>query len=194
MRFQLPAVVRAGVEYRTNAGPGRLRAELAYVREFWSIQDSIRVTPTNVSLNGVTGFPSSFPIAPISLPRNFKDSSSVRVGGEYSFNAAGYGFDVRAGVNIEEGAIPRAYISPLTIDMDKVTATLGASLRVGDHWRFDAVYARIFALDQNVSPAEAAIHHVNPVQGNPTDTEAINGGHYSARADVVGVGLNYRFR
>jgi hypothetical protein len=34
---------------------------------------------------------------------------------------------------------------------------------------------------------------VNPVKGNPTDTEKINGGTYSARANVLGVGLNYVF-
>jgi hypothetical protein len=37
------------------------------------------------------------------------------------------------------------------------------------------------------------VPRVNPVKGNPTQTEAVNGGMYAARADVLGVGLNYRF-
>jgi long-chain fatty acid transport protein len=193
VRFQLPAIARVGVEYRGALGPGRIRTEIAYVREFWSIHQSIRVNPKDVTLVGVTGFPSPFPVAPISLPRNFQDANSIRVGAEYSFTLAGYGFDARAGVMLEESAIPRAYLSPLTVDLDKVTATLGGSLRVGEHWRFDAVYAHIFGFDQTVAPGEAAIPRVNPVQGNPTTVEAINGGNYAARADVVGIGLNYRF-
>jgi hypothetical protein len=31
------------------------------------------------------------------------------------------------------------------------------------------------------------------VKGNPTPAQAVNGGVYSARADVLGVGLNYKF-
>ena len=34
---------------------------------------------------------------------------------------------------------------------------------------------------------------VNPVKGHPTDAEAINGGEYSARALVPGVGAEYKF-
>ena len=44
-----------------------------------------------------------------------------------------------------------------------------------------------------VSPAEAQVPRVNPVQGNPTKTEAINGGDYSARAIILGVGAQYKF-
>ena len=34
---------------------------------------------------------------------------------------------------------------------------------------------------------------INPVKGNPTATEAINGGTYSISANVFGVGMNYKF-
>ena len=45
----------------------------------------------------------------------------------------------------------------------------------------------------NVPPGEAQVPHVNPVQGNPTKTESINGGEYSARAIILGVGAQYKF-
>ena len=77
--------------------------------------------------------------------------------------------------------------------MNKVTLGLGGSLHIGDHWRLDAVYAHVFAPDLTVNPSTAAVPRVNPVQGNPTATESINGGEYSARADVLGVGVEYRF-
>jgi long-chain fatty acid transport protein len=81
----------------------------------------------------------------------------------------------------------------LTIDLNKYTASLGGGLHIGQHWRLDAVYAHVFTSQATVDPAEAAVPRVNPVKGNPTQTEAVNGGTYAARADVLGVGVNYRF-
>jgi len=190
VRFELPAVFRVGVEARPIE---RLRVEAALVREFWTTHHSIDIVPDNVRLSGVTGFPNDFKVAPITIPRSFDNANSYRLGGELAIPFEGYQIDLRTGVSYDSSAIPTAYVSPLTIDSDKVTAALGGSLRVGPHWRFDAVYAHVFAKDQDVSPAQAAVPGVNPVKGNPTQTVAINGGHYSARADVLGVGVNYRF-
>jgi hypothetical protein len=55
------------------------------------------------------------------------------------------------------------------------------------------VYAHVFASDTTVAPQEAAVPRVSPVKGNPTATEAVNGGVYSASADVLGVGVQYKF-
>jgi hypothetical protein len=37
------------------------------------------------------------------------------------------------------------------------------------------------------------VPRINPVKGNPTQTASVNGGSYAARADVLGVGMQYRF-
>lgn len=190
VRFKLPPIVRAGIEVRPVP---EVRVELSYVREFWSVHDTIDVIPKNVSLVGVTGFPSPFPVGRITLPRHFQDSNSLHLGGEYRVKLSGYAWDFRLGVAYENSAIPTAYLSPLTVDLDKVTMAGGVGLHIGEHWRFDATYAHILAFDKDVSPQEAAIPRVNPVAGNPTAVEAVNGGHYSASAEVLGVGLNYLF-
>jgi long-chain fatty acid transport protein len=188
--FRLPPVVRAGVELRPT---DRLRVEAAYTREFWSVHDSIDVTPDGIALVGVTGFPSPFPIGKISLPRNFQDASTFHLGAEYRFDWQGYRIDQRVGASYAQSAVPPEYLSPLTIDMDKVTVALGDSLHIGKHWRFDLTYAHVFAMPVDVDPASAKIAKVNPVAGNPTALEAINGGHYSATAEVLGAGLVYTF-
>jgi long-chain fatty acid transport protein len=194
VRFQLPAVLRAGIEFRQDLSPSMgLRAELAYMREFWTIHHSIDIIPDNILLYNVTGFPSPFGVAPISIPRNFENANSIHLGGELSFELGGYKMQARAGFAYEESAIPNAYLSPLTIDLTKYTPSLGAGLYLGEYLRLDLVLAHVFSADQTVSPSEAMVPRVNPVKGNPTQTEAVNGGVYSARADVVGVGLNYRF-
>jgi long-chain fatty acid transport protein len=163
------------------------------MREFWTIHHSIDITPDNILLYNVTGFPSPFGVSSISLPRNFENANSYHIGGEYSFEVSGYKVEARAGFSYEESAIPNAYLAPLTIDLNKYTPSIGGGIYIGEHWRFDLVYSHVFTTDQTVSPAEAAVPRVNPVKGNPTQTENINGGTYSARADVIGVGLNYRF-
>jgi long-chain fatty acid transport protein len=190
VHFDLPAIFRVGVEARPIE---KLRVEVAYVHEFWNNHDSIRITPDNIALLNVRGFPSPYGVPPINIPRNFQDANSVRVGGEYRFDADGYKIDLRAGINFETSAIPEAYESPLTIDSFKVTPAVGGGIHIGDHWRLDAVYAHVFASDVTVTPQEAAVPRVNPVQGNPTQTEAINGGTYSSRADILGVGAQYKF-
>jgi long-chain fatty acid transport protein len=194
VQFNLPAIFRAGVEGRLKVGPGEARLEVAYEHEFWGVHHSIDIVPTDITLLNVRSFPSPFAVSPISIPRNFTDSNSVRVGGEYSIRLnEQYRLDGRLGVNYETSAIPAAYLSPLTVDMNKVFLGFGGSLHIGPHWRFDILYGHVFASDTTVSPAIAAVPKVNPVQGNPVASEAVNGGVYTASADILGGGLNYRF-
>src|SRR5207248_2648334 len=136
-----------------------------------------------------------FGVAPISLPRNFQDSHSFRLGGEYSTKnlIKNYWIDLRAGISYETSAVPAAWVSPLTYDAAKVIGSIGGSVHVGEHWRMDALAAYVHLNDTTVDPSDAEVPRVNPVRGNPTATEAVNGGDYAARALVLGVGANYKF-
>jgi long-subunit fatty acid transport protein len=129
------------------------------------------------------------------LPRHFQDSNSFRLGGEYSTKKifTANRIDLRAGGSYETSAIPQEWVSPLTYDANKIILGGGASLHAGDNWRLDAVGALVLLGSTSVSPAEAQVPRVNPVQGNPTKTESINGGDYSARAIILGVGAQYKF-
>jgi long-chain fatty acid transport protein len=196
VRFRLPPVLRAGVEYRTEVGDKDLiRVEAAYVREFWSLHDSIDIRSENIRLYGITGFPSPFGVAPINIPRNYQDSNSFRLGGEYSTKAIfkQNQTDFRAGAAYETSAVPREWVSPLSLDANKVTLAAGGGIHVGENWRFDATFALVLLQDVSVSPEEAKVPRINPVRGNPTQTEAVNGGDYSARAIILGIGGQYKF-
>ncbi len=52
---------------------------------------------------------------------------------------------------------------------------------------------RVISSDAIVPPEEAKVPRINPVKGNPTKTEANNGGTYAVSANVFGVGMNYKF-
>jgi long-chain fatty acid transport protein len=189
VRFELPAIFRLGVEVRPIP---ELRVEATFVREFWTVHHSIDAVPNGITIDGVTGLPPSVAIPNITFPRSFDNANSYRLGGEYTFKAWGYPLDARMGVSYEESAVPAPYVSLLSLDMSKVTLALGGGLHIGDHWRFDAVFAHLFPSSVHVSADEAQIPRVNPLKGN-APFEAVNGGDYSASADLIGVGLNYRF-
>ena len=188
--FDFPGVIRLGVEVRPIDA---LRVEAAYVRELWSNHQTIDVTPQNIQMVGILGFPSPFNVAPISIPQHFRDTSSVRLGGEYGIPLDANRLDLRAGIAWEESAVPEPYLSVLALDVAKVTASVGAGFHLGAHWRFDAVYAHIFGFSTTVTPEEAAVPRINPVKGNATPMQAVNGGDYSAQADLIGLGAEYRF-
>lgn len=184
VRFALPPIVRMGVELRPLAN---VRVEAAYVREFWSIHDSIDVIPDDVALDGVSGLPARLPIPRIRLPRNFVDTNSFRVGGEAMLGPV----TLRGGASYETSGIPPEYLSVLTIDSDKVTVAGGIGVDLGSI-RLDATYAHVFASSVHVAASEAKIPRTSPLAGN-AKLEGVNGGVYEASADLFGIGAQYKF-
>jgi long-chain fatty acid transport protein len=189
VRFELPAIVRFGVEVRPNDD---LRVEAAFVREFWTSHHAIDAYPNGMTIDGVTGLPPKVVIPPISIQRSFDNSNSFRLGGEYHFKAGRYPMDLRTGAAYETSAVPPGYLSLRSLDFDKIILSFGGSLYVGEHWRFDALYAHLFASSVYVDPAQAQIGRINPIKGN-APFEPVNGGQYNATADLIGLGLNYKF-
>lgn len=189
VRFLLPGVVRAGIEVRPRDD---LRVEAAYVHEFWSAHRRIDASPEGITIDGVTGLPGKLAVPPLTVPRNFQDSDSVRLGGEYRYAIGDYPMEFRAGVSYETSAVPRNYLSLSSLDFDKWIASIGGGIHVGARWRFDAVLAHVFARSTYVNPDTAQIPRINPLPGG-APLEAVNGGQYDASADVIGVGLNYSY-
>ena len=189
IKFRLPWVLRTGIEYR---GFSNARLELGFVYEAWSMHDAIVAIPEDIALRNVLGM--DYRVGEFAIPRNFKDSYSIRLGGEYALKLGGYRLDLRAGVMYESSAVPKSHLSVMTVDLDKVIATVGGSLHIGRRWRLDAVYARVMGMSVDVSTSEAAITQINPIKANPSETtRAINAGSYAASADVIGLGLAYNF-
>ena len=195
VKFRLPAHVRAGIEVRPIDA---LRLELAWEHQFWSLHDTIDITPHNIQLNGVTGFPSPYYIPTISIQRHFQDCDSIRIGGEYAIDASpSIKVHVRAGFAYESSAVPKAYESPLTIDGDKFTFAGGLGITI-DRTRIDATFAYVMMSDVDVDPSQAALAPIQPVSGyaapsGPPFVNTVNGGHYSAGAPIIGIGFQYAF-
>jgi len=188
LAFKLPAILRAGVEARPLDA---LRVEIGYAREFWSSHQTIDIQVEDVLVHDVTGIPSPFKVPSISIPRRFRDSESFRLGGEYQLQVLGaLSLELRGGLGYERSAIPNAYLSPLTVDADKVTVSVGAGLLLWKRLRLDAVYSRDFSGPREVTPTEAAVPRINPLAGDDP-APSVNGGTYQSRTSVLGIGLRY---
>jgi long-chain fatty acid transport protein len=192
LHLELPPILRAGVELRPLDSDD-LRIELAYVREFWSVEKSLDITPDDIQLLNITGFPSPFNINAISIPRGMKDSNSVHLGAEYTPDIAKKMLVARAGVSYETSAIPAAYVSPLTIDSNKLAASIGGSIIVNEHLRLDGVFSYTIQGDVRVAGQSAQVFISNPVNGNPVTPDYVNGGTYHVNLWILGGGLEYRF-
>lgn len=198
VRFVLPGILRAGIEFRPLAktrdanASSDVRIELSWVHEFWSQHKSIDAQPQDIYLEGITGAPKSVAMPTISIPRNFVDSDSFRIGAEWFFVGGGYRMALRTGLSYESSAVPKGYMSLSSLDFPKTTLTFGGGLFIGKKLRLDAVIAHMFVTDVDVPAEDARIPRINPLKGN-APLEAVNGGKYSATADLIGVGLNYLY-
>lgn len=189
LSFDLPWNIRAGVELRLI---DNLRIEVGGGFEQWSMHNKIRLDPKGIALKNIAAFPETYLLPTIDLPRNFQDTFSVRAGGEYALKLADLDWQVRAGVSYESSAVPNDYLHVLTIDSDKVSASLGVSVQIGKV-RLDAAYGHVFFVDRTVDPRNAKIAQVAPVTSNPPEyPNYINGGSYSMRGDIVGLGITYQ--
>ncbi|MCL2823447.1 MAG: outer membrane protein transport protein, partial [Polyangiaceae bacterium] len=138
MKFKFPWMARAGVEARWPKN----RVELAFVYEAWSMHDTVSVTPYDIVYQDVLTLKDEYVAVSQTVPRHLKDTWSLRLGGETSFDVSSYRIDLRAGAMYEKSAIPPAYMTTITIDLDKVVLGLGGSFHFTPNFRLDCMVAR----------------------------------------------------
>lgn len=190
VRFQLAPIARVGVEFRPLP---TTRVELAGVWEGWSVHERIDILPDNIALTNVRGV-GTYQVGPLAENRQFQDTWSVRLGAEHMTDLGrGFRLQARAGLSYETSATANRYTNALTLDSDKFVGSLGASLYYG-RFRFDAVFAYMFASSVVVDPRDAALYPIEPFRSNGQGPRiAINGGTYDFSVNVVGLGARYQF-
>lgn len=117
--LDIAPIARGGVEYRM---PGLFRAEAALVWEGWSAHESIVLTPEDIVID-LMG--SSTPIPEIPIDRRWRDTVSVRVGGELEALQPHVG--LRAGYYFETSSVDDQRLSLSRIDRPKHGFSIGAS-------------------------------------------------------------------
>ncbi len=179
--LDFPWILRAGAELRPLPG---LRVEAAVVGEFWSRQQALTITPQDIWLRDVLAL-GDYEIGTVTIPRQMRDTLSVRLGGEYTRGPVG----VRAGLAYENGAFDDATLTPLTLDSDKVTLALGLSVEVARGLFLDASYQHFFLRDRVVR--NSAVPQPNPIRPTPADPVYVGNGDYAMEVDTFGIGLRW---
>lgn len=180
--IKFPAVIRAAIRYKADDWD----LELAGVYEGWSIFDEIQATPNEIAVTGVPGI-GSIPVGPLSIPQEWQDTFSIRLGGDYDFNES---FTLRSGYAFETGAIPDDRYSVFLADGNKHLLSLGATYEFGA-WSLDAGLGYYLIPSKTVTNSQVR-------QINPTDTEdeltlIVGNGTYSQSYFAAGIGTNFRF-
>jgi long-chain fatty acid transport protein len=183
LQVTMPTIVRAGVRFHPLE---RLALEAAFVCETWSNFKTVTLQP-NITVNYPPLGVSNQPIPTLKLPRNYKDTYSVRLGGEMKvlpFLVA------RLGFNVETSATSTAYYDVSTPDALKYMGSAGLSAHIWKFW-IDVAYAHIFSGAVQITDSRQALTNLAPVQNAPT--AIVGNGTANFSYDILHFGLRANF-
>jgi long-chain fatty acid transport protein len=196
---KLPLVVRGGARVvfweEAEGADGAKRAferadlEVDATYEAWSSAqgDGSRVDIPQLNL---------FKDIHTTIAHKFGDTYSVRLGGQYNFEALGSVMSLRAGGYYDATATSAAYTRMDFNTLDKYAATVGVGFHVGG-LRFNVAYAEVFSPERIVTDGQ--VRPINGSQkGQPIDgagklLPAVNNGVYDAHMRIVSFGMQVVF-
>lgn len=192
LALNLPPVLRLGVELRPLQND-KLRVELAYTYEAWSVQKDITFTPQNIAIQNVKGI-GTYALGPIALQRQMSDTHTIHLGAE--FDALRF-LTARVGGLFETNGVPDSTVTVLTPDNLKGMLALGVAVPrlrfLSAEWRFDLSYGHIFQPDRTVAPADSKVYPANPIRPAsqfPAEVGGIGGGLYQVSYDLIALGVS----
>ena len=198
VKLPLPLLVRGGGRYRhLAAGRELFDVELDVEYETWS-----RANAFTLDSNGLVAKPSaagvanqSVPIGTITVPKQWKDVLSVKLGGD--FNLVPDRWTLRAGVYYETAAAPSAYANVDFAAGAQWGGALGASLLL-QRWEVAVTYQLRYQPTFTVAEADARVYQQTP-GGSCTAPAAdpnvcnVNAGTYAATSHLVSLAVVYRY-
>jgi len=174
----LPPVIDVGLFWQVNSSWG---IEFVYEYTRWSEFKSIRTTFSP----STTFVPLGIPVSSFTLPQDWKNTSTIRLGSFYSFNER---LEVRGGIALEETPIPSKTLNPAIPGADLLTLNAG----IGYKWKkiiVDLGYMAVFYKNRRVfnSELEGLPATGIPYLGAPGKDK------YETFNNFISLTLNYRF-
>ena len=200
MDLELPIYVRMGARYIYRKHKREVfDIEFDTVYENWSTTKAFNLDmDAELEMNGAR-----YPLKSMSIPKDYKDTWSFRLGGDY--NVVRNKLWLRAGAFFETGATPRSTTYLDFMSFNRVGVTAGLSWRI---WAFDIklAYEHIFQPTRNIGINETKIHEVMPISpcrapytspdchpGGEPPGPAVGGGEYKTSFDIVSAGISFNF-
>lgn len=167
----LPPVINAGVFWQIN--------------EAWATEIVYEYTRWSEFKNFAATFSPTFPLPGFTLPQNWKNTSTLRMGGSYKANQ---NWELRGGLGLEEGPIPNSTLNPAIPGGDVLTLNTG----VGYRWErilIDVGYQAVFYKTRKINN--------NELEGLPATGFAFPGApgkdKYETFNNFVSLSIGYRF-
>lgn len=185
----LPMTARGGVRYFQET----FDVELDVFWENWSVIDGYDVAMEG-DINGV-------PVQDLAIDKQWQDTVSVRLGGEY--RALPEVLDLRAGAFVENGAAPDAYSHLDFPSFDRLGLGLGLTWHALANLSLSAGYMHIFQETREISEADGKQFQQRPAHPCPqecTDPETgapvpgvvANAGTFETGFDLISFGVDFR--
>jgi long-subunit fatty acid transport protein len=179
----LPPWVRLGLRYvdRDAEGKEKFDLELDVVYEFWSMLDAYRVK-TNYQMSFLG---SLIPINEITVPKNYRDSWSVRLGSDVRLVKDL--LTLHAGAHYESPAVTKEFTHLDFTNFHRLGASLGFTAKFNG-MELTLAYQFIYQPDWVVSEDEAAMLLLRPTSKVDEQT-IVNSGTYRSQYHTLSLGL-----
>ena len=188
----LPMIIRSGLLFRPKP---TVEVELSAIYEGWSTLQSLDVQNVNMTIE-MTEFLGDAEITDdISLPTNFTDSYSLRLGWDWDLSQI---WNLRQGVLYESTGLKQAFMNPALVDRDKIGLGLGASWSPNPKWTLDTAFfgASMGSWEVNDSKTRQISVYVDPFGeegAKVVDGRPIANGTYRSSSWLGGLSLTHHF-
>ncbi len=204
LKFSYPMTARFGIRYVHEVEEGKGTRELFDVEvdavwEGWSVleryevqlEETMKILEDPPFFTLEPGAKTQFNFQTLEIPRHYKDTWSVRLGGQY---APLHWLTLRAGTYFETGAVPKAYTNVDFASFDRIGAAVGISGQF--RWfTLSLGYSHVFQATREVSLEETKVYKAFALRPDaPTATEyKVGAGTFETGYDLFSVGLAARF-
>jgi long-chain fatty acid transport protein len=181
--LNVPIFLRGALRYTAD----EFDLELAAVFEGWSVVHEPTVDPHGIEVKDVPGV-GDVPLEPITIPRHWRDSISLRLGGDYQLSED---WTARAGYAFETSAIPDEYYDVLVNDAPKHVISGGFSYAWNDKLSLDGAATLHAYHTREVTNSRA--RQIAPMDVDNEHATAVGNGIYRTAQLAVGAGVNWKF-
>jgi long-subunit fatty acid transport protein len=191
MDLTLPPTARLGLRYRHLDGADELfDIELDVVYEGWSVIDEY-----NLDLEGKIKLYGELPVQDITLPKKWRDTVSVRLGGTYAVIPSM--LEVSLGGYWEQGATPLNYTHLDFLSVDRMGLGTGLTYKT-KRVELTLAYSHVFQDDRTVTETYGKVLQQRPVSQCPDGCNEYSGvpanaGTFKSSVDFVSVGMQANF-
>lgn len=183
LELALPLFLRTGVAVRPMP---ELEIEVGFFYEGWRRLQDITVSDIDVTVTGGNGLINQEVEDEIALPAGFRDTWSVRLGGEYQVNDI---LELRAGGFYESGSLKPNGVSVALVDTNKFMAGIGTSIHlIDDHLVLDAYGSAVKY--QNLNIRDSTVTQINVYGG---DEAVVGNGDIRSLGLATGLAARWQF-